>query len=260
MYKRQPNGSVNGCRTCHNSSYRSLNSFGLDVRSLIGRGSRATFWTSIIASKDSDGDGASNGQELGDVDGDGVSTIPRSDVTNPGDANSKPKKIDTDPPLITINGDSELTLEAGVNYTELGAKATDNEDGDLSDSILVTGEVNTNSPGVYEIFYGLKDSAGNEAVTIKRTVVVVDTTSPVITLVGETILTVEVGSDYEDPGVAAYDSVDGDLTSQIKVTGKVHVNKLGEYQLKYNVEDASGNSAKELVRNFIVVDLSLIHI
>ncbi len=249
-----PNGSVNGCRTCHNSSYRSLNSFGLDVRSVVGRGSTATFWTSILASKDSDGDGASNGQELGDVDGDGVSTIPRSDVTNPGDSNSKPKKIDTDPPLITINGDSELTLEAGANYTELGAKATDNEDGDLSGSILVTGEVNTKIPGVYKIFYGLKDSAGNEAVTITRTVFVVDTTSPVITLVGEAIVTVEVGSDYEDPGVAANDSVDGDLTSQIKVTGKVHVNKLGEYQLKYNVEDASGNAAKELVRNVIVVD------
>ena len=249
-----PNGSVNGCRTCHNSSYRSLNSFGLDVRSVVGRGSTATFWTSILASKDSDGDGASNGQELGDVDGDGVSTIPRSDVTNPGDSNSKPKKIDTDPPLITINGDSELTLEAGANYTELGAKATDNEDGDLSGSIIVTGEVNTKIPGVFKIFYGLKDSAGNEAVTITRTVFVVDTTSPVITLVGEAIVTVEVGNDYEDPGVAANDSVDGDLTSQIKVTGKVHVNKLGEYQLKYNVEDASGNAAKELVRNVIVVD------
>ena len=249
-----PNGSVNGCRTCHNSSYRSLNSFGLDVRSVVGRGSTATFWTSILASKDSDGDGASNGQELGDVDGDGVSTIPRSDVTNPGDSNSKPKKIDTDPPLITINGDSELTLEAGANYTELGAKATDNEDGDLSGSILVTGEVNTKIPGVYKIFYGLKDSAGNEAVTITRTVVVVDTTPPVITLVGESIVTVEVGSDYEDQGTAANDSVDGDLTSKVKVTGKVDVQKVGKYQLKYNVEDASGNAAKELVRNVLVGD------
>ena len=117
-----------------------------------GRCSTATFWTSILASKDSDGDGASNSQELGDVDSDGVSTIPRSDITNPGDANSIPKKIDSDPPLITINGNSELTLETGANYTELGAKDTDNEDEDLSDSILVTGEVNTKIPGVYKIF------------------------------------------------------------------------------------------------------------
>jgi len=76
----------------------------------------------------------------------------------------------------------------------------------------------------------------------------------VITPDGEAIVTVEVGIDCEEPGVAANDSVDGDLTSQIKVTEKAHVNKLGEYQLKYNVEDASGNAAKELVRNVIVVD------
>ena len=111
----------------------------------------------------------------------------------------------------------------------------------------MTGEVNTKIPVVYKILYGLKDLAGNEAVTITRAVFVVDTTSPVITLVGEAIVTVEVGSDYEDPGVAANDSVNGDLTSQIKVTGKLHVNKLGEYKLKYNIEDASGNATKELV-------------
>ena len=40
----------------------------------------------------------------------------------------------------------------------------------------------------------------------------VDTTSPVITLVGEAIVTVEVGSDYEDEGASAKDSLDGDLT------------------------------------------------
>ena len=80
----------------------------------------------------------------------------------------------------------------------------------------------------------------------------VDTTSPVITLVGEAVVTVKVGSDYEDPGVAAKDSVDGDLTSKVKVTGKVDVQKVGEYQLKYNVVDASGNKSVELTRRVIV--------
>ena len=105
---------------------------------------------------------------------------------------------------------------------------------DLSEAIKVSGEVDSNKPGSYGLRYNVKDSAGNEAVTVARTVIVVDTTSPVITLVGEAIVTVEVGSDYEDPGVGANDSVDGDLTSQIKVTGEVDVNKLGDYELKYS--------------------------
>ena len=132
-------------------------------------------------------------------------------------------------------------------------------DGDLSDAIKVTGEVNGNKPGNYELKYDVKDSSGNEAVTITRTVVVVDTTSPVITLVGAAVVTIEVGSDYEDPGVAAKDSVDGDLTSKVKVTGKVDLQKVGEYQLKYNVVDASGNKSVELTRR-VIVETAMIEI
>ena len=91
--------------------------------------------------------------------------------------------------------------------------------------------------------------------TITRTVFVVDTTSPVITLVGEAIVTVEVGSDYEDEGASAKDSLDGDLTPQIKVTGKVDVNKVGEYLIKYSVVDSAGNSSAEMIKRIIVGDL-----
>ena len=44
----------------------------------------------------------------------------------------------------------------------------------------------------------------------------------------------------------------GDLTPQIKVTGKVDVNKVGEYPIKYSVVDAAGNSSWELTRRIIV--------
>ncbi|MCH2670298.1 MAG: DUF5011 domain-containing protein, partial [Gammaproteobacteria bacterium] len=136
---------------------------------------------------------------------------------------------DTSHPVITLKGDSIATIEAGTLYVDAGAQANDAVDGDLSEAIKVSGEVDSNKPGSYKLSYNVEDSAGNKAVTVTRTVIVVDTTSPVITLVGEAIVTVEVGSDYEDPGVAANDSVDGDLTSQIKVTGEVDVNKLGDY-------------------------------
>ena len=62
-----PNGNKFGCLNCHNSSYGgSRNSFGLSVESVVGHGSRASFWNSVLATKDSDGDGSSNGEELGD--------------------------------------------------------------------------------------------------------------------------------------------------------------------------------------------------
>ena len=87
-----PNGNKFGCLNCHNSSYGgSLNSFGLSVESVVGRGSRASFWNSVLASKDSDGDGSSNGEELGDPDGDGKSTD-GAEITNPSNPESKPQK------------------------------------------------------------------------------------------------------------------------------------------------------------------------
>jgi hypothetical protein len=116
----------------------------------------------------------------------------------------------------------------------------------------VTDGVDILTVGSYTVSYNVSDAAGNAAAPVIRTVIVVDTTPPVIALVGEAIVTVEAGSIYEDAGAVANDSVDGDLTSKVKVAGKVDVQKVGEYQLKYNVEDASGNKSLELTRRVIV--------
>ena len=61
--------------------------------------------------------------------------------------------------------------------------------------------------------------AGNAATEVTRTVSVTDTTAPVITLVGDAQITVEVGSTYTDLGATASDNYDGDISADI-VTGK----------------------------------------
>jgi hypothetical protein len=163
--------------------------------------------------------------------------------------------VDSVSPIITLKGEAEITIEAGYVYSDQGATATDARDGDLSEVIKITGEVDSYNPGSYEIRFDVEDSAGNEALTITRTVIVVDTTHPVITLAGEVMVKLVVGSNYEDEGATATDSLDGDLTPQIKVTGKVDVNKVGEYLIKYSVVDAAGNSSAELFRRIIVGEL-----
>ena len=45
-------------------------------------------------------------------------------------------------------------------------------------------------------------------------------------------------------GVNAKDKEDGDLTSKIKIEGKVNnTNKVGKYKLTYSVEDSKGAKA-----------------
>lgn len=82
-----------------------------------------------------------------------------------------------------------------------------------------------------------------------------DTVPPVLTLLGSNPLEVEVGSPFTDPGAAALDDVDGDLTSEITVSGSVYASQIGTYKLTYKVQDRSGNAAADAVRTVNVIPL-----
>lgn len=93
-------------------------------------------------------------------------------------------------PEITLNGDAEMTVEAGSEFSDPGYTATDNYDGDLTDKVSVTGAVDTSKPGDYEIKYSVADSSKNES-DVKRTVHVTDTTAPQIKLSGDDFMSVK---------------------------------------------------------------------
>lgn len=76
---------------------------------------------------------------------------------------------DTTAPIITILGDNPKNLKVGDIYTEAGATASDNYDGNITSSILTSGSVDTATAGIYTITYSVTDSSGNGA-TSTRTV------------------------------------------------------------------------------------------
>ena len=55
------------------------------------------------------------------------------------------------------------------------------------------GTVNENELGTYSIIYTFTDTSGNQADQVSRTVTVVDTTAPVITLNGDANISHEAG-------------------------------------------------------------------
>ena len=164
---------------------------------------------------------------------------------------------DTTIPIITLEGDAIVTIEVGTDYTDAGATATDNSDGDLTSSIVTVSTVNTAIVGSYTVTYNVSDTAGNAATQVTRTVHVEDTTIPIITLVGDATVTIEVGTNYTDAGATATDNVDGDITSSIVVTGTADVNVLGNYTIIYDVSDAAGNEATQVTRTVHVVDTTI---
>ena len=158
---------------------------------------------------------------------------------------------DTIAPIISLNGASTINLTIGDTYTEQGATASDNVDGNLTSSIIVGGDtVNTNVPGTYLVSYNVSDSSGNAANQVIRTVVVApDTTAPVITLNGASVIDLTVGNTYTELGATAIDNVDGNLTSSIVIGGDiVNTNLEGTYIVTYNVSDNSGNAATQVTR------------
>ena len=132
-------------------------------------------------------------------------------------------------------------------------------DGDITGSIVIDATaVNTSRVGSYTVTYNVTDATATPPVQVTRTVDVVDTTVPVITLVGADPQTIEVGSPYVELGATALDNYDGDITGSIVIDATaVNTAVVGCYLVTYNVTDANGNPATQVTRTVDVVDTTI---
>ena len=78
---------------------------------------------------------------------------------------------DVESPIIELKGNSTIYLYVGGSYNEEGYTANDNCDGDITDKVEVSYDVNTSSTGTYKITYSVTDSNGNNTL-VERTVIV----------------------------------------------------------------------------------------
>ena len=74
-------------------------------------------------------------------------------------------------PEITLKGEETIYITKGSSYSDSGATASDNCDGDLTENISVEGKVNTKKNGTYEIKYSVKDASGNENIVVRKVIV-----------------------------------------------------------------------------------------
>ncbi|HEX2901356.1 MAG TPA: DUF5011 domain-containing protein [Bacteroidia bacterium] len=89
------------------------------------------------------------------------------------------KKEDVTKPVITLIGDNPMTVPLGGTFSDPGATATDDVDGDLTSGIAASGTVDVDAPGAYTRSYVVSDAAGN-AGTATRTVNVVLTRDAIL--------------------------------------------------------------------------------
>ncbi len=153
---------------------------------------------------------------------------------------SKTKTPDTIAPVITLNGDSRITLYINDTYNELGASASDNKD--VSVSVVISGTVDTSILGNYTITYSASDNASNNT-SITRTITVVmqpDTTPPVIVIFGDNNMIMLLNDIYTELGASAKDERDGIV--EVTIEGSVDSSTLGHYTVNYSATDEAGNN------------------
>lgn len=172
--------------------------------------------------------------------------------------------VDTTAPAMTLNGSANINLNVGDPYTELGANCTDNVDGNIDGSVIVSGDtVNTGVAGTYTVLYDCADAAANNAPQLSRTVNVTASGTPAISLLGTSPVTHEAATTYNDAGATCNDPDDGNIAplngtftppQDFSSVSTVNENVPGSYSVSYDCTDSAGNAAPQTVRNVDVVD------
>lgn len=166
-------------------------------------------------------------------------------------------------PEITVNGENPVTVECPGPYSDAGATAYDPEsESDITDSMTTVVAVNPGVTGTYTVTYSVAVPGypSLPPVTATRTVFVVDTQAPVISLLEDNPLYWQVGEPFMSPAVAD-DACDGDLTGDIVISGdidQVNSNVLGTYYLHFDVVDGEDNPADTVDLTVVLGDLLVI--
>lgn len=151
-------------------------------------------------------------------------------------------------PIVKINGEKNIEIEYGTNYTDKGIMAF-TKLRNISNEVIIENNVDTSKIGTYTVTYKVPYLSRYNIYT--RSVTVKDTISPEITLNGDENLNLEFGKKYEEPGYTAIDGYDGDITKNVTVSEVKGDN--GNYDLHYEILDSSGNRADK-VRHINITD------
>lgn len=153
---------------------------------------------------------------------------------------------------ININLNGNDYIEVGLNeiYIEQDAylSGMDTE----FYTILIEGVIDTSVIGLQTITYSILDSEGLVIDSIYREVNIIDNLAPIVTLIGDEIVTVNYLDDYTELGISYTDNLSEDL--DYVISGSVDTSVLGEYILEYTVTDSYGNVSSVVTRTVNVVD------
>ena len=184
-------------------------------------------------------------------------------------------RVDRIAPIISISGTNVISVIKGQQYTDPGITVVDNLDNNLipyisniaynsnnyfTGNIPITGStlitsVNTLLVGYHTITYSAYDSYMNLNKNYRIINVILNNTSPSITLNGSNLTILALNSTYTELGV----TVTYNITENIipTILGTVNTSLSGKYLLTYSATDLSGNTSNTLNRTVYVLNTSV---
>ena len=152
-------------------------------------------------------------------------------------------------PIVKLAGEETIILKLNSEYVESGYFALDQEDGDITHQVTISGQVDTTKPGIYQIKYLVVDSdkMSNEVV---RTIIVESSSNELdFKIKGLKIVVIGIDADFVEEGYTAYYNGE-DISKEVKVFGKVNRSVPGTYTIIYVL--AKNDEVKALKRTIIV--------
>ncbi|HEY8188909.1 MAG TPA: DUF5011 domain-containing protein [Pyrinomonadaceae bacterium] len=176
-------------------------------------------------------------------------TYTAADAQDSASAERTVNVVDTIAPVIALKGGRTTTAKCGETFVDPGASALDSCAGSVP--VTISGSVDSNIQGKYTITYMAVDASNNTR-TVTRTVIVgsIEDNPPTIQVEGRSIMTIECGSSFTDPGATAFAPCSGSVP--VSTSGAVDPGTIGDYTIKYAA--AVGELKSESARVVSVVD------
>jgi hypothetical protein len=156
-------------------------------------------------------------------------------------------------PTLSLMGQPTEYVEVYNSYLEPGYEAKDNQGNDITSSVIVLSDLDTATLGTYGMIYTVVDAFGFSKEDT-RTIVVGDTTKPIITPKSSPYIH-QVGTALDLTKVVNLtDNYWSNSFVTLTTTGSVDVNNVGSYFVRYSAEDNSGNLSEEVLVEIMVKD------
>lgn len=158
---------------------------------------------------------------------------------------------DTDFPVITLNGSSNMKIGLNEEWVDPGYEAKDPTEGDLTDRVEISGKVGPKGePGTFSITYTVSDKALH-SISITRVVQRGEPVEPVITLKNpsDSVVTIKKGEIFKIPELNIVDPDKNEKIEDIDYFPKFDT-KIPDtsYQIMIVATDSDGNSGNLLIK------------